>query len=315
MSISKERGKTLLRLFVLFVLCSAVITIGIRNVYAGTTLVSVNPASIVDLTKTPGTTFTVDINVTNVANLYGGEFQVRYNPTLLENTLRVWGPVKTSRDPNVFVVDKSTVGNVWMVWTYLPPATAFTGNGTIATLTFKVLASDGAILDLHDSKLGDSGGNPIAHDEADGYFANVYVLMHTINWDVYTFKVRTACNSTVANLQFNQPEMEINFTVTGTTGKGFCNVTIPNDMIWGTFTVYLNSAPITFTLGAGNATHNSLWFTYTHSTQTIEIQGTEVVSEFPTGTAIAALMIITLLAVAIRKMAWTKKHRGPTIAE
>lgn len=137
------------------------------------TKVSVQPPSIDDPGLGVGTTFTIDVKVESVTNLYGGEFQLKYDTTFLQNTASAWGPVKTSRDPNTFTLNKTTVGNVWLVWLYLPPATAFTGDGVIATLTFKVLGRGDTVLDLHDTKLGDTNGNPITHETFDGYFKNV----------------------------------------------------------------------------------------------------------------------------------------------
>jgi len=107
-------------------------------------------------------------------------------------------------------------------------------------------------------------------------------LLFEIIWGEETFIVSVESNSTVYNFAFSQPDKEISFNVTGEDGTiGFCNVTIPKALLKGEpWTVLIDDAPVTFTI-TENATHTSLYFTYTHSTHLIQIIGTWVIAPPP----------------------------------
>jgi len=80
-------------------------------------------------------------------------------------------------------------------------------------------------------------------------------------------------------LDFSQENKKITFTVGGADGTvGFSNVTIPNDLLEGPYTVYFDgdSPTILDTEETTNGTHTFLYFTYTHSTHTVEIIGSNV---------------------------------------
>jgi parallel beta-helix repeat protein len=106
-----------------------------------------------------------------------------------------------------------------------------------------------------------------------------------IIWEGTIYPVAISTNSTISMFQFNQPQMQINFNTTGPPNTiGFCNVTIPktllNDNPW---TITIDDQPPTNFTSTNNATHSFLYFTYTHNnTQTITIQGTSAIPEFPT---------------------------------
>jgi len=107
-------------------------------------------------------------------------------------------------------------------------------------------------------------------------------LLFEIIWGEETFIVSVESNSTVYNFAFNQPTKEISFNVTGSAGTiGFCNVTIPKALLYGEpWTVLIDSASVPTTI-TENATQTSLYFTYTHSTHTIQIIGTWVIGPPP----------------------------------
>jgi len=98
-----------------------------------------------------------------------------------------------------------------------------------------------------------------------------------VPWDGQTYYVTTFCNATVASFRFNQSLSQISFNVTGPPEAiGFCNVTIPNTLLGGEFTVLVNESSIYYILNS-NATHNSLYFTIEfQSTSKVQITATEV---------------------------------------
>jgi len=114
------------------------------------------------------------------------------------------------------------------------------------------------------------------------FLAQMAFYTFSIVWGAQTFIVSVESNSTVNNFAFNQPDKEISFNVTGEAVTiGFCNVTIPKALLYGEpWTVLIDGAPVPATI-TENATHCSLYFTYTHSTHTIQIIGTWVIAPPP----------------------------------
>jgi outer membrane protein assembly factor BamB len=102
------------------------------------------------------------------------------------------------------------------------------------------------------------------------------------------------------------PPHAINYTVTGIDGTvGMCNITIPNEMLDGTYDVRINGAlpldPPGLVVTHINDTHTSLYFTYYQSINAIEITGTTAIPEFPSTIMLPMLMTLSLIAVALAK--------------
>ena len=125
-------------------------------------------------------------------------------------------------------------------------------------------------------------------------------------------QVTTYSNSSISSFQFNSSSKQLSFNVTGSTGTtGFCDVTIPDNLLWGEFSLYLNGSPLVKDMDytqTYNGTHYTFHINYTHSTHTIEITGTEAIPEFPSALTLLLFMITTLIAVVFyrRKRACTK---------
>jgi len=110
------------------------------------------------------------------------------------------------------------------------------------------------------------------------------VIDHVIVWKGITFHVITASNSTIYDFAFKVQtriygDGEIDFNVTGPDGTfGFCNVTIPNELLDDNFTVLIDDTLAPFTM-RWNTTHSILHFTYSHGTRKVEIIGTTVIGQ------------------------------------
>ena len=122
-------------------------------------------------------------------------------------------------------------------------------------------------------------------------------------WEDVHYSVTTFSNSSLTHFIFNQSLAQISFKATGKSGTvGYCNVTIPNNLLWGDFTVLIDGDPPMELIRKDNATHISLYFTYElQSTRTVQIIGTEVIPEFPTWTPILLILILLSIAIAIYK--------------
>lgn len=136
-------------------------------VFASSTTLFVNPSSIVNTSLTPGEIFTIDINIDNVANLYGYEFKLSYDADILKAT----EIVSSFFDEPIFVAKNETgAGVVWFSITTLSEPKS--GSGTLATITFEVREIGESTLDLYDTKLVDHNAALVVHNIEDGYFSN-----------------------------------------------------------------------------------------------------------------------------------------------
>jgi len=128
-------------------------------------------------------------------------------------------------------------------------------------------------------------------------------------WEDVIYPVTLLGNSTVSGFYFSQPSKEIGFYVNGLLNKtGFCNVTIPKELLRDSpWRVKADNNLMPFTSSA-NATHSSLYFTYNHSAQRVQIIGTEVIPEFPSGAFLPLSIIVMLLAATLRKRG-RERHR------
>ena len=112
-------------------------------------------------------------------------------------------------------------------------------------------------------------------------------------------------------MAFCKDEKKINFTVQGETGTiGYCNITIPCDLLGGPYTVIFDNSMILKDYNAPtNGTHAFIYITYNHSSHTIEIIGTTVIPEYPSPTIPPIFMLISLIATILLKRNRKPKHQ------
>lgn len=135
----------------------------------------IDPPSIIDTSLVPPKNFTVTAKVADVANLYGVEFRLYWDTTILD-LIRVQLTLPWS---NYFIAANQTNeagGWYWLSVTAMPPAPSFAGNTTLVTFTFKVTGTGNTLLDLTDTILGDPYANLIPHDVGDGFFSNIEII-------------------------------------------------------------------------------------------------------------------------------------------
>jgi PKD repeat protein len=132
----------------------------------------------------PGEILTVNITVANVEDLKSFNFKLNWPPDwlppyhyLLEYDTATEGEFLGPRTyPNGTIrwtgSAKNDTGFLLANYTFKPwvPKTERRGSGTLVTIRFRVLSSGNATLDLKETRLNDSLGNPIEHTAKDGYF-------------------------------------------------------------------------------------------------------------------------------------------------
>ncbi|MFC1975396.1 cohesin domain-containing protein [Chloroflexota bacterium] len=108
-------------------------------------------------------TLTVDVMVENVSDLYGAEFRLKYDPTVLvvqdlnpeQNGVQIETGTLLSADQGFVVANKvdEAMGQVVFAMTLLHPAPPVSGAGPLARVTFKVLQRTPSSLSVEHAKL------------------------------------------------------------------------------------------------------------------------------------------------------------------
>lgn len=173
---------------ILFLLALSLIITAAANLspaYAQFTTLSVEPSAVVGYEKTPGYLFSVDVFVTDVAGLFGFEFKLAYDPTILEVTGITLGSFfeePIGEQPNGPVIEwykeanndlgyASYAVSFGVLSTYLD--TGISGSGILATVSFNVTGTGGTLLDLIGTILADPWGNSMDHEVLPGLFNNL----------------------------------------------------------------------------------------------------------------------------------------------
>jgi PKD repeat protein len=174
--------------------------------YAGT-CVYIDPPLVERYTNTTsvGSEFTVTLWAANFTDLYGYEYKIHWNTTVL-NVTKIKDYLIYS---NYFIGKNETDyanGIMWFVITCIPPGTSFTGTTKLREITFKIISSPppGAgnylysKIDVYDTVFGDSGANAIEHEVYDGEF----------------YYRRPSLAPPVANFTYSPLLIKVNATVT-----------------------------------------------------------------------------------------------------
>ena len=124
----------------------------------------------------PDETFTVDVKIANVKNLWDYEFRLSWDPALLDVTKVTEGSFLNAEDTySTFFVKKEdfpSVGNLYVVCTLMgePRTATASGSGTLATVEFLVKEEGNSSLHLYETLLEDYDRNKMPHTTEDGYF-------------------------------------------------------------------------------------------------------------------------------------------------
>ena len=169
---------------------------------ASETIVKVEPTTS---SANTGETFTANITIENVQNLYGLEITLQWNSTILEATgldVRTGQPDGTLCSP--FLTVENTLNQAQGKYSYVAtsttPAPPFNGSGIVVKITFNVTSLGGSNLNL-ESQLYDYPppdrwprvSLPIGHTTIDGSFVaipefpNMIILLLSMLVSVLSF--------------------------------------------------------------------------------------------------------------------------------
>lgn len=179
----KMRGKSLSLACLIVLLISSIAIMNVRNARAPTTPnVFVTPSSVIDTGKTPGQTFTVNINISNIERLWSFTVNLRWGPSIVNvssvtNVGKFLSPSNQSVDTVTHL--NQTEGTLYAMASLTDRETDIpqSGSGILLTVQFKVKAYGATILDLYETDLmvlplyGQP--EPEEHTSEDGYFSNV----------------------------------------------------------------------------------------------------------------------------------------------
>lgn len=177
--------------------------------------VYIDPASIVDPTLTPSHNFTVNVKITNATNLLSFEFRLNYSAAIIEALELQEGTFLSNVGATSIL--KSQMDNVigsllFSVGLNAPPVA--TGNGTLATMKFRVLANGTSTLTLNAIVLKSPDNETLTFTKADGSFSNLLFKPGDINKDgkvnlIDLVEVAIRYGSTPADPKWN-PDADVN---------------------------------------------------------------------------------------------------------
>lgn len=161
-----------------------------------------NPSVIVDPSLRPGQNFTVGIQISNVSMLFGVEFKVYWNASLMN----LWS-VTFSFPWNSYFLGQSeanvTLGRYWLSVSGLPPSIPFNGSCLLVSLLYTVKDLGSTNFVLVDTAVGDQNGNAIGHRIVDGFFSNGFHDVEIVRFSVWPTAVEQGdlifVNVTVGN--------------------------------------------------------------------------------------------------------------------
>jgi hypothetical protein len=165
--------RAIIAVCVLAILVGAVVAYVILSSPSSTVLF-VDPNTV---QGTVGQSFEVNVSISNVADLYGWQLSLSWSASLLNVTNVMEGPMLRSSGNSTFFSPKvdAAAGNLSALCTRLlslgSSVTGVSGDGTLMTVQFKVIASGSCDLVLYDTQLRDPNIKAINHTVQDGYFS------------------------------------------------------------------------------------------------------------------------------------------------
>ena len=134
--------------------------------------------------------------------------------------------------------------------------------------------------------------------------------VRNVSWETKTYPLGLFSNSTISEINFDQPGKNVYFNVTGPNGTiGFCRIAIPKTFMWcdpghpEQWNVTVGSSSPTYLRVGEDANYTYLYFVYSQSTRDVIVMSKYVVPEFSTWT----LMFLVFAVVSVVLVLYKRK--------
>jgi len=256
------------------------------------TRIFVDPPEIVDPTMLPSSTFAINITIDNVVDMQVCTFNLTYNTNVLG-----WAGIRLIRFsgqlPRANVECNDDTGYIWAKLTYTTPVSTV-DPVALAEIIFHVENLGSSPLDLHDTEILDSEGEPIDHSVYDGFFMSLIRDVAVINvipsrsWAYQGWPVNIAVR--VKNLGNISETFDVKVyyddnligvtTVTDLAPNEELDLNVPwntSSVGEGTYTIKAEAVPVPYEID----TSNNVYFDGTVQILTVirDVAVTEVVTE------------------------------------
>jgi len=254
----------------------------ILHTYYARTTVYADPHTIMD--KVIGETVTVDINVSDVNDLYGWQAGMTFNPNVLSCTGYYEGEfLKRIGEPTFWLLQTPPWDNTKGI-VYFPgccllgAAWGVSGSGQLGYLTFEVVGTGFSDLHLIDVILVNSNEQEIQHEVLDFFTVSEGGVDYSVEATSDVTGGDDPLTSGLVNHTFSRGEKSVTFDLI-TACDTFCYVEIPKTLLScnnaSDWTVEIDEELVPFEV-TESPSYTYLYFTYHNSTHKVRITGTAV---------------------------------------
>jgi len=255
-----------------------------------------------------GQNFTVNINISNVVNLYAWQTGITFNPTVLKCTGFYEGEIlRRTNERTVFVEPffknmNNTAGIVYpRGCCIVGPKPGISGSGKLAYATFRSIGTGVSDFHLTDTILINSNLEDVEFEVEESFTAN----LQGTNYGVKIVNNLTGESnptnpplSGVFGTTFSSNDKKISFDAR-TVGDWFCQLSVPKALLrcnaLSEWTIKVDGTHIYYT-PTENSTHTSLNFKHGKGNHTVEIIGTEIGAEIP---VVPSPLLLFVIAAAL----------------
>jgi len=156
-------------------LCAFFIAL-LRGDISSGAILYLSPQKVEDPTLSPSSTFLINVSLFNVSSMAVCEFNLSYTPGIFVVSQLLKQPVN-GQYPSVYGDVNDEQGYIYYRLTYKTPISLPEQDATLLCIEFTVMDYGFTLLDLHDTILKDSSGQPISHTAIDG---SVWIIKHDI---------------------------------------------------------------------------------------------------------------------------------------
>jgi hypothetical protein len=140
----------------------------------------VDPAKIVNSSLTTGQNFTINVDIANASGVYGLEFKLGFNASVLHANSVASGSLIPGSITPITQIDNT----VAFARFNASLTTPLSGNGVLAVIEFQVQnTARNSTLHLYDVLLVNSTGQSLTFKSTDGSFTNVRTILGDLNGD------------------------------------------------------------------------------------------------------------------------------------